>query len=366
MKFNLGILLNLGDSFFTYKKSGRDIHWKNNYLVHYPKSFRKPLVFSYKKEKNPFPQLITLYLNKLNLPRFIYTFLLPIFHFQAFKSCQVLRVKQMLGVWPAIIAKILFKTPIVATYGYDYYHFAKKEGLKFSLPFIKLTELVGLKFADKVIVTNQAMHKKVNQIIPLSKLVLLPNGVNTKLFVPKSKPVSTTIKVLTIGRLVYQKNLTSLIKAIAKLDRPVELTIVGQGFLEKQLLKLAKELKVNLKHIRSLPHNQLPKLYQSADIFCLPSHHEGSPKVLLEAMACGLPCVVSDKPFSQFIINHKQNGLLVKNNPLGLYQGIKTVIQNSDLSQKMSLNAHQTILKKFNNKVIINQEIKLLKSIVNE
>ncbi len=366
MKPTLGILLNLGDSFKTYKKSGRDIHWKNNYLTYYPKAFQKPLVFSYQKENNPFPKLITLYPNNFKLPRFIYTFLTPFLYFKQFKSCQVLRVKQMLGVWPAVIAKLIFKTPVVSTYGYDYFHFAKKEGHKFLLPFIKLTEIIGLKLSDKVIVTNQAMYKKVKQIISESKLVLLPNGVNPQVFKPKLKPTSKTIKILSIGRLVYQKNLSSLIKAVAKLDQSIELIIVGQGSLEAKLFKLSKKLNINLTHLRFLPHNQLPQLYQSADIFCLPSHYEGSPKVLLEAMACGLPCVVADKPFSQFIITHRQNGLLVKNAPSDLAQGISQLINQPQLAARLGKNARQTIINQFNNKKIIKKEINFLLSFTNE
>jgi glycosyltransferase involved in cell wall biosynthesis len=367
-KPTLGILLNLGDCFKQYQKSGRDIHWRNNYLIHYPKIFRKPLVFSYAKEKNPYPNLISLFQNPTHLPRFIYTFLLPLIYFKKIKSCQVLRIKQMPGVWPAIITKLFFKTPIVSTYGYDYFHFAKKEGIRFSLPFIKLTEIIGLHFSNKVIVTNQQMLAKVSQIIPKAKIVLLPNGVNASKFKPSSKLNSTNqpIKILTISRLVHQKNLFNLIKAVSNLTQSVELTIVGRGPLEKKLKDLAFKLKVNLKHQLSLPHDQLPQLYQSADIFILPSHHEGSPKVLLEAMACGLPCVVADKPYSRFIIKNNQNGLLVNNSSKGLAQGLNSLINQPQLTTRLGKNARQAILQSFNNQEIIKKEIKLLLSVVNE
>lgn len=368
MKPTLGILLNLGDSFSSYQKSGRHIHWFNNYLKHYPKYFRRPLVFSYAQEKNPFPKLINLLPNPTGLPRFFYTFLMPLLYCRQFKSCQVLRVKQILGIWPALIAKAFWKIPVVATYGYDYTHFARKEGRWLFLPFIKLTEYVGLKLSTRVIVTNSQMLQKVSQLIPKKKIVLLPNGVNIKIFKPKFKTSRSVINIVSVGRLVYQKNFTSLIVAVAglKTSQPVRLTILGRGPLEKKLKQQASNLKVKLRHIKSLPHDQVPKLLQSADIFCLASHHEGSPKALLEAMACSLPCVVTDKDFSRFIITHQRDGLLVKNNPQSLTAAIQSFINSPSLRKDLGTQARQTILKRFNNQKIINQEINLLKSLIHE
>ncbi|MBU1085708.1 glycosyltransferase, partial [Patescibacteria group bacterium] len=135
---------------------------------------------------------------------------------------------------------------------------------------------------------------------------------------------------------------------------------------ENKLKSLASKLRVNLNHQLSLPHDQLPKLYQSADIFALPSHHEGSPKVLLEAMSCGLPCVVADKPHSRFIIKNNHNGLLVNNTPQGLLQGLNQLITQPKLAKKLGYRARQTITKSFNNKKIIQKELKLLLSVINE
>lgn len=365
MKPTLGIFLNLGDSFRRYQESGRDIHWFNNYLKYYPNYFNKPLVFSYAREGNPFPEFITLFSNYFNLPRFLYTFLIPVFYFNKIKSCQVLRVKQMLGIWPALIAKLLWRIPIVSTYGYDYTHFARREGHWLSLPFIKLTEYLGLKFSDKIIVTNKTTQKKVSRLIPEGKTILLPNGVNLKLFCPERKPQSSTINIVSVGRLVYQKNFKNLISAVAELktDKPINLTILGRGGLKKKLKKQAQRLGVNLKQIKSLPHDQVPKLLQSADIFVMASHHEGSPKALLEAMACGLPCVVSDKPFANFIITDNQDGILSKNDNINLAKAIQIIIDKPQLMKKLGYQSRQTIVIRFNNQEIIQREIKLLKSV---
>lgn len=364
MKSNLGILLNLGDSFTIYKKSGRDIHWLNNYLKYYPQAFNQPLVFSYNNEPNPFPELIKLLPNHTGLPRFVYAFLIPFIYFKQLKSCQVLRVKQMPGVWPALIAKLFWRLPIISTYGYDYCLFAKKEGHRFSLPFIKLTEQLGLRFSDKVIVTNQEMYDKASRAVSKNKLSLIPNGADTVLFKPKNREKHEAIEIVSIGRLVYQKNFINLITAVAKLKsaKPIKLSILGRGPLKPKLIEKAHGLKVDLTIIDSLSYEKIPQFLNVADIFIMASHHEGSPKALLEAMSCGLPCVVNDQDYSRFIIISGKDGLLVTDFQAGLQQ----LINQPALAKKLGLEARQTILNRFNNQTIINQEISLLKSVIND
>lgn len=353
MKPALGIFLNLGDSFVAYKKSGRDRHWLNNYLQYYPQKFSPVYVFSYADEINPYPGLIRLLPNRFNLPRWLYTWLIPLFYPKELKQCRVLRVKQMPGIWPALLAKLCWRIPVVATYGYDYAHFAQKEGKWWLAPFFKITGWFGWRFSDAVIVTTPNKNTKAR---------LVPNGADTDLFKPKPHRQGKVIKVLNVGRLVHQKNQLTLVKAMVKLGRPAELTIVGRGPLKPKIMALARKLKVKLKLIGSLGHDRLPRVYQRADIFCLPSHHEGSPKVLLEAMSCGLACVAADKVYSRFIITNGKDGLLAKNTVDNLVLTMNQLIDSLELRQKLGVAARKTIFSRFNNQKIINQELKLLTS----
>lgn len=367
----LGIIPNLGDSFEAYRKSGRDTHWENNYLRFYNRYFSKVFFFSYKNEKNPFPQKLFFKPNKLNFSRFIYQFLMPFLHFRDFKKCNALRVRQMTGCLPAVIAKFIFGKPVLSTYGYDYFLFAKESGKKYSIPFIKITELIGLWFSDIVIVTNKEMHDKVVKIINKKKVRLIPNGVDVTKFKIKNEKLKINkkreINLLSVGRLVKQKNFSNLVKAVGELSKKykIKLILVGWGPKEKELKSLAGKLKVNLQVILRKSYYQMPAVYQQADIFVLPSFYEGSPKVLLEAMACGLPCIASSKDFAKFIINNNKNGLLCKTNEKDICKKIKSLINNKKFAKDLGKNARSTIKEKFNNENLIYEEISLLKKLIN-
>ncbi len=98
--------------------------------------------------------------------------------------------------------------------------------------------------------------------------------------------------VLAVGELSKRKNHEVLIRAIAQLDQ-IFLTIAGQGKLREYLTDLIDKLNVG-DRVRLLGYrDDISELCRGADIFALPSFQEGLPVALMEAMACGLPCVVS-------------------------------------------------------------------------
>jgi glycosyltransferase involved in cell wall biosynthesis/peptidoglycan/xylan/chitin deacetylase (PgdA/CDA1 family) len=125
---------------------------------------------------------------------------------------------------------------------------------------------------------------------------VIPNGVAPEYFVDKAQNLaSQPLQLLYVGRLSVQKRVDRIIKAMAHLDVPVELTIVGDGEDRSSLEALAKSL--SLRHVQfvgSLTGQALRDAYAAADAFVLPSDREGMPLVVLEAMAAGLPIIGSD------------------------------------------------------------------------
>lgn len=101
--------------------------------------------------------------------------------------------------------------------------------------------------------------------------------------------------LLSVGELNAGKNHRMVIAALAALPRQdVYYCICGQGALRGELEQYAASQGVGGR-IRMLGYQEdMPQIYQSADIFVFPSVREGMPVALMEAMASGLPCVVSD------------------------------------------------------------------------
>ena len=89
----------------------------------------------------------------------------------------------------------------------------------------------------------------------------------------------------------------------------------------------------------------------------LPSFFEGTPKVLLEAMSCGLPIVATDVEGIRSLITHKENGYLSDPNIDSLHNAIQEVLSDSGLRDRMGKNARDTILERFDLKRIVEQEL---------
>lgn len=366
-KINLGIFLNLGSSFTSLKKSGQDVRLINEYLKRYVKEFNV-FVFSYKKEKRLLPKNCSLLENKLFLHRFIYQFILPFYHFSTIKKIDVFRVMQLTGVIPAILVKIFFGKPFVFTYGYDYMAFAKLEGQKIRPILLKVLEKLAIKFASGVIVTNKKIKSELKQKYPQARLFYIPNGVDIKRFKMKDLRLEVKdrkIKILFVGRLEKQKNLDNLIKAVFLLNKEykIELLFIGQGKLKLQLIKLAKKLNISLKIIDRVSHDQIPEFYQRTDVFVLPSFLEGHPKTLLEAMVCGLPCLVGEYPGVEEFKN-KEEILITGFKTKEIASGLENLIKDNSLRKKLGQNARKRIEKDFDIEKLLKMEAAALKDVV--
>ncbi len=106
--------------------------------------------------------------------------------------------------------------------------------------------------------------------------------------------------ILFVGRLMPIKNIENLIKAfqiVSTCDPSANLMIVGEGPLKKHLISLTERLDLAKKVLftGAVPHEDLPRIYNMADAFVLPSLYESFSLVALEAAACGVPIVISEE-----------------------------------------------------------------------
>ena len=139
------------------------------------------------------------------------------------------------------------------------------------------------------------------------KIIVIPVGVDTIKFKPLDKKkmlkkykFSYDDKIIMyIGRLEKEKNLDFLLRsfvAVRNRFQQAKLVLVGDGRERKNLERLAKglDLTENIYFLGSVEHSKIPELLNCADVFVLCSLYEGSPTVIKEAIACGVPVVSTD------------------------------------------------------------------------
>ncbi len=168
------------------------------------------------------------------------------------------------------------------------------------------------------------------------KVTVIYNKVYAKNF-DDVKPALNLAKpaVICVGRLIPEKNQECLIRAIKEID--AYLILVGNGPLYPHLVALAKELGVEKKVLlfKSIPNKELPTYYKSASVFALPIKYGGVAIPVIEAMAAGLPVIVSRPELDENPEIASEAGMVVENTPIAFANAIKKVLSDKNLRDKM-------------------------------
>lgn len=167
--------------------------------------------------------------------------------------------------------------------------------------------------AAAVVANSAGLRATAERFAPDLPILEIPNGVDTVRFTPRDAgPANAVPHLLFVGRLARQKGVGILLDALATLrDQPWQLTIAGDGPERTPLARQAAQLGLaDRVHFRGwIQREDLPQLYRSSDIFVFPSHDEGMPNVVLEAVAGGLPIVATRVPGNDELV--RDNGTLV-------------------------------------------------------
>ncbi|WHH58362.1 glycosyltransferase [Petroclostridium sp. X23] len=179
--------------------------------------------------------------------------------------------------------------------------------------------------ADHFIAVSQNLKNNlVNAGCPENKITVLSSGIDVMQFhyQPRTINNNQTVKILTVARFTEKKGIEYLIQSFAdvvKAKPNTELLIVGQGELKQKLLKQISKLNLNSKAkiVDFMPHDEIVDIMHKCHIFCLPSitsstgDQEGSPTVLKEAMATGMPVVSTYHSGIPDLVKDGENGFLV-------------------------------------------------------
>jgi GalNAc-alpha-(1->4)-GalNAc-alpha-(1->3)-diNAcBac-PP-undecaprenol alpha-1,4-N-acetyl-D-galactosaminyltransferase len=212
-------------------------------------------------------------------------------------------------------------------------------------PFIRLFRNLVYILSDIIVIQSPIMISSFPYYLKC-KVVSIPNSLR---FNDMINDEDRDLVILSVGRLVEQKNHIALIRAFACLAEKYpqwKLKIIGDGPLKDELLKKIYEYKLDARVLIEPNREDMRSLYLQSSIFCLPSIYEGFPNVLLEAMYFKLAVIATNAPgaMSDLIVSN-QNGIIVTDNSeQALTRTLEQLISNLPLRRKLGDSAHQTAL----------------------
>ncbi len=200
-----------------------------------------------------------------------------------------------------------------------------------------------------------------------SQVRVIPGGVDIKKFSPNLTTSDIDKKydlkgqkiVMFAGKLTPYKGVKYLIQAARKI--PATILILGEGAERVSLEKRVKDY--GLKNVRFIGHlgtsNELNKFYKKADIFVAPSvWDEPLGLVILEAMACKTPVVVTRKGGIPLAVKEGVNGYFVRpRNATEIAEKVNLLLNNEEKRQKMGENARRIAVEKFSWEMIAHRFI---------
>lgn len=294
--------------------------------------------------------------------RLLYSFLMPWVRMNDFAVVDVVKTNQLKGAWTSLLVGWLLHLPVIVRGGYLWSVFAKRGGYPGWLDRLAaLSERICFRRAHAGVVTTPAQRDYVATTYKVDpdKLYVIPNYVDTTTFAPQNTSPKAN-RLLYVGRLEAQKNLDSLIRALA--NTSYGLDIYGTGTLQPQLKDLAKELGVSVEFHGNVPHHELPGILNQFPVFVLPSYYEGFPKTLLEAMSAGRPTLVTDVEGSREITVGGETSQLVETSPESLRKGVITLMADPSLQTRLGKGARDHVMAHYSLDTVVQLELKLLKS----
>ena len=246
------------------------------------------------------------------------------------------------------------------------FHFYKGAPLKNWLLYYPIEKWLA-RYTDALITINREDHKLAQRKLHLRKggrVYYVPGvGIDLMKFHQTTADRSAkrrelgipedAVLLLSVGELNKNKNHETIIRAIAQLD--VHYVIAGAGDLEQHLQDLIDTLglgdRVKLLGYRT----DVKALYDASDIFVFPSFREGLSMSVMEAMACGLPCVASEIRGNTDLLENSGGGFLCRaGDETSFRENIRRLATDSELRRKMGQD-NLAAVQRFSLETVINE-----------
>ncbi|MDP8245114.1 MAG: glycosyltransferase [Candidatus Hinthialibacter antarcticus] len=212
---------------------------------------------------------------------------------------------------------------------------------RFGLDYIVLKPLLQRIYSNAaaVVANSDGLKHLYENAFPHLSASVIPNGIDMDAFHPVEREWDGPLSLISVGRMIPRKGFDVLLRACAVLHQdkiPFQSHLVGDGPEEANLKTLADELGVSDRVIfhGGLTREQIAALLPRCHAFVLPSYAEGMANAALEAMACGLPLLLTDVGGSRELIDG--NGAIVPCGEVGaLAEHLRNWLSAPNLLEQM-------------------------------
>jgi glycosyltransferase involved in cell wall biosynthesis len=198
--------------------------------------------------------------------------------------------------------------------------------------------------ADMVVAKCDGEAHMIHAVDPEVAVTMIPNGVDLAAFRPAQIPASQdTLRLLCVARLIERKGQHHLIEAVRRLTEiglDVSLDLIGTGDAQENLEHLAQYLGVasRVHFLGYIPRERIAAYYSDAHVFALASYNEGMSVASLEALASGLPLVITRTGGSAELVSEGINGYTFNWGDVdALVAHLKRLYEDRRLLQRMGI-----------------------------
>jgi len=202
-----------------------------------------------------------------------------------------------------------------------------------------------------VLVAPSSFMKKMADAHVGGNTVHIPHGIDVNKLKPAPMPSEKTI--LFLGRLVPDKGLEFLLRAMPEITKEVadaRLAVAGDGPLKRKLMRMSSSLNLkNVEFLGKVPNKKVAELYANAKVVCMPSiWPDNAPMVAYEAMAAGRPLVASRVGGLPDLVVPAETGYLVPPRDVeSLASKISNVLADEPLAHSLGEAARRRVDEKF-------------------
>lgn len=291
--------------------------------------------------------------------------LAPWLHRRAIRGARVLRTHQASGAWTAVLAKWLWRKPLIVRCGYPWsFNYARESPSAWRRRAVRLAERLAVRAADRVIVTTArgAEYLCAAHGLDRARVRIVPNFVDTRRFAPDPAAAPEKGLVVAVGRLTPEKDLGLLLEAIGRV-RGARLLLVGDGPERAWLERRARAVGAPLELAGTVANDRLPAILNRAEVFAITSRYEGQPKALLEAMACGLAVVGTDAPGIRDVVRPGETGWLAPANAESVAAALTAALDDQAARARAGRAARAEVERRYALEAVVQQELAVVREL---